>query len=68
MRVRVGMRMKMGMRLRMRIKNEDEDTAVPRPQLPTLTNLLRTYRQRSMAIIDDAEERMMQMAIEESLR
>lgn len=50
------------------IKNEDEDTAVPRPQLPTLTNLLRTYRQRSMAIIDDAEERMMQMAIEESLR
>lgn len=51
------------------IKNEDEDDAPhPTQQLPTLSNLIRTYRQRSMAIIDDAEERMMQMAIEQSLR
>lgn len=50
------------------IKNDDEDTPNTTQQLPTLTNLLRTYRQMSMTIIDDAEERMMQMAIEESLR
>ena len=50
------------------IKNEDEDTVPSTTQrLPTITNLIRTYRQRSMAIIDDAEERMMQMAIEQSL-
>ena len=50
------------------VKNEDEDTLPPPQRLPNISNLIRTYRQRSMAIIDDAEERMMQMAIEQSLR
>lgn len=51
------------------IKNEDEDTVPSTTQrLPTFSHLIRTYRQRNMAIIDDAEERMMQMAIEQSLR
>ena len=49
-------------------EDEDEDTLPPPQRLPSISNLIRTYRQRSMAIIDDAEERMMQMAIEQSLR
>lgn len=50
------------------IKNEDEEIEQTPPPLPSANELIRTFRQRSMAIIDDAEERMMQMAIEESLR
>lgn len=52
------------------IKNEDEEEEYNEPvaEIPNITELFRSYRQRSMAIIDNAEERMMQMAIEESFR
>ena len=50
------------------IKNEDEDVPPPQQRLPNIPTLIRRYRQQSMAIIDDAEERMMQLAIEQSLR
>ena len=52
------------------VKNEDEAEAAP-PRLPTMTQLVRLLqerRQQQLHAIDNEEERMLQIAIEESLR
>lgn len=50
------------------VKNEDEAEAAPPPRLPTMSQLVNTLRERQIAAIDNEEERMLQIAIEESLR
>lgn len=49
------------------VKNEDE-AAAPPPRLPTMSQLVNTLRERQISAIDNEEERMLQIAIEESLR
>ena len=51
------------------VKNEEEESRPP--PLPTFSQILNTFRQRQrdrITFIDEAEDRMLQMAIEQSLR
>ena len=52
------------------VKNEDEAATTPSwpPGLPTMRQLLNTLREQHISAIDNEEERMLQIAIEESLR